>query len=714
MTTQPAYAMQPALSVTCGQVHRTDVGAEESRVERVGFYVGSREELVGAGTGASATARVVGTGAGAGAGAGAGVGAGAGTRAAARAVGARATAGAGAETTAIAAAGSAGTGTGLEHKLSVMSLNCRGLRPRTGLASTRARLARLKRCRLIQQVVAEHKPDILMLQETWHRPHDGELMVEGYRYEGRPRVTPAGRSTTSGGVGILVSVNIPVSAVERRDAVSEADSTGMLWLDVTLEDTTVVSLGTVYSECSGRSKMGLDMDEVWRARSVAMAGILGESRGPMILMGDFNAHLGPLQEDLLRSRQSCLGKATRSSAEVKHAAPLVQLLETLPVVVLNGRHEPGNYTWFSTAAEASGLARMKTRKQTRRPSVIDLAVVSSAHEQAWVKTFEVRPIVQLVSDHRALWLELRLPAELKVSGPPKGKEGGGKRAPRLPTEGGAKQRMDAAVNDQVQQWSHMWGAKLSSSSWEELAAAYVELEEAMKQALGSSVGTKSTAVSAELRKKVAKRAATHLRQWSVNATSRRARRATKRKRALLARARWQKEMRDLERVLDDLDEALLGGPIPDLRAAYRFEKQLMGTEQKRGWYPVKNSDGAWVTAPGDVAEVFSGMLGGIGIEIPAATPVTQANDKFAERYARDGRDMFLADDPPRRVKVPLGEQVYKEAVQQLNRLFCAEELRAALQRSDKRSAAGEDGISYAVLDALSDRSLLVLCGCRLS
>ena len=36
-------------------------------------------------------------------------------------------------------------------------------------------------------------------------------------------------------------------------------------------------------------------------------------------------------------------------------------------------------------------------------------------------------------------------------------------------------------------------------------------------------------------------------------------------------------------------------------------------------------------------------------------------------------------------------------------------MRAALQRSDKRSAAGEDGISYAVLDALSDRSLLVLC-----
>ena len=93
----------------------------------------------------------------------------------------------------------------LLHSMVIMSLNCKGLRARNGKSKKgKAHASTLARRSMLAKIVNQHKPQVLALQETWHLPHNDSMQVEGYWYYGRPRVTPDGKRTTSGGVGFLV------------------------------------------------------------------------------------------------------------------------------------------------------------------------------------------------------------------------------------------------------------------------------------------------------------------------------------------------------------------------------------------------------------------------------------------------------------------------------------------------------------------------------
>ena len=176
-----------------------------------------------------------------------------------------------------------------------MSLNCKGLRARNGKSKKgKAHASTLARRSMLAKIVNQHKPQVLALQETWHLPHNDSMQVKGYWYYGRPRVTPDGKRTTSGGVGFLVSNKFGMGNVKQREHADEAGSTGMLWLDLMLADRSWVSVGNIYSECDNKtSLMGLKMKDVWEARGKTITGILAEdgSSRPVFIVGDFNVHL---------------------------------------------------------------------------------------------------------------------------------------------------------------------------------------------------------------------------------------------------------------------------------------------------------------------------------------------------------------------------------------------------------------------------------------
>ena len=233
-----------------------------------------------------------------------------------------------------------------------MSLNCKGLRSRNG-RRRKGNLTTLVRKRLLQRTLAHHIPDIMAIQETWHMPHDDLLRIPGYRYYGRPRRRPDGSSGTNGGIGFLISNRLPESSIRRRPPFDEAGSTGSLWLDLTLQDGSLISIGTIYSECSGkRSTMGLDMASVWRARATGYAGILAEDGGsrPVFLLGDLNVHVGGLQEVPGTYRTPLLPAPT--SGQRKFAKPFRAAVTALPLAILNGRIGGTDHTCFPSVQAA--------------------------------------------------------------------------------------------------------------------------------------------------------------------------------------------------------------------------------------------------------------------------------------------------------------------------------------------------------------------------
>ena len=179
------------------------------------------------------------------------------------------------------------------HEMTIMSLNCKGLRVRN-CKKKRGHAVTLKRRKMLADIIAKHRPDVLMLQETWHMPHNDDMAIEGYRYYGRPRIRPDGKNTTSGGIGVLIRNSIPESRIQRRKDEEEGKSTGTMWLDIELVDGSKITVGCIYSECNHvRSLMGLDMEEVWAARGRCMSSILREDDGErqLYLLGDFNVHV---------------------------------------------------------------------------------------------------------------------------------------------------------------------------------------------------------------------------------------------------------------------------------------------------------------------------------------------------------------------------------------------------------------------------------------
>ena len=272
----------------------------------------------------------------------------------------------------------------LPHPFSFMSLNCKGLRSRNG-RRRKGNLTTLVRKRLLQRILSHHLPDVMALQETWHMPHDDLLRIPGYRYYGRPRRRPDGSSATSGGVGFLISNRLPEGSIHLRPHFGEAGSTGSLWLDLTLQNGSKISVGTIYSECSGKkSTMGLVMEDVWRARAKGLTDILDEDGGsrPVFLLGDMNVHIGGFQE-VEGSHRAPL-YPTPTPGQKKFAEPFRSVVKALPLAVLNGRIGGTEHTCFPSVPAACArrpvvIPPTPGAPKQRASSTIDLALTRDTH-----------------------------------------------------------------------------------------------------------------------------------------------------------------------------------------------------------------------------------------------------------------------------------------------------------------------------------------------
>ena len=352
----------------------------------------------------------------------------------------------------------------LPHKLVIMSLNCKGLRVRNGRSRSKKTHARtLARRKMLAKVVLQQKPHIMALQETWHLPHNDSLEIEGYWYFGRPRVTPEGKSTTSGGVGFLVSNGFGAGNVTERKHIQEAGSTGMIWLDVKLGDGSKISVGNAYSECDNKkSKMGLDMAKVWKARTHGVASIVAEDGGrrPVFLVGDFNVHLG---------RGFGLGTATRN--QLLFAVPCRKMLKDLDMKVMNGVNGTAAPTCYSgVEAACSPTPSLHMGKRSRPPSVIDLAVTRSRHSMTHVSKVEAKRLEQKLTDHRMLVVHARVGAGMGGDGAGLMGEQHGRSVPKqaklrlLPTMAEAVcERIALEVEKATSQWMETWGDVVSAA-----------------------------------------------------------------------------------------------------------------------------------------------------------------------------------------------------------------------------------------------------------
>ena len=370
--------------------------------------------------------------------------------------------------------------------ITIMSINCNGLRPKRGSGAGSGET--LRRRRQLAAIVRQAAPTIVMLQETWLQEHDSHVQVDGYRSFSRPRLTPKGRPTVSGGIGILVSRTIPAGRIAVLPHMQEAGSYGTLFLEITVGDDSVITVGTIYSEGLQTARdRGLDMAAVWAARSRWICLQLLRRPGPFFLLGDFNAHLGDFQELPLEPRAPLGGSPSRSMAA--HTAPFVDMLRDLPLAVVNGRFGPALPTCF------------QSRRQAARPdlhhgyeSVLDLAVVRSDCLQSSVAGFQVLRPQHPFSDHRAILLHARLPAALELAMPRevRGVERRAARPLRLPgvvTEG-ISSDLSAATRWWASRWTRRHGSYLGTVrnvTQQEMDDAYQEF-----------VGTLSTAFASVL------------------------------------------------------------------------------------------------------------------------------------------------------------------------------------------------------------------------
>ena len=289
----------------------------------------------------------------------------------------------------------------------ILSLNCRGLRGRQGTGAGTA--ASIRRREQLAAILHDEAPTIAVIQETWLKPHENRVDIEGYRYFGRSRLSRLGRATASGGVGILVSTQIPRDRVRRLPDEDEAGSHGTMYIDIETSDGAHIVVGSIYSECAQTVRaQQLDMALVWAARARRLRALLSDaSPRPLFLLGGFNAHLGVFQE-LPASPRLALGQPP-TAARVAQAAPLRELLTDLPLAVLNGRFGAVTPTCFPSAE----AAHRPTREQLRRGSVIDLALVSSLHLPTHVEGFTVTPTRRPFEDHRMLLVRARTTSNLE-------------------------------------------------------------------------------------------------------------------------------------------------------------------------------------------------------------------------------------------------------------------------------------------------------------
>jgi exonuclease III len=264
----------------------------------------------------------------------------------------------------------------------------------------------------------KHAPLVACLNETWLLKNDNDIVVPGYHYFGRPRVTPGGRGTISGGVGILVKAVIPFKNIRLLPYEDEGGSTGSIFVEITLPDSSTFVVGTTYSETDTKeSLMGLDMPAVWKKRGRTVGRLLTDDPSRLVIWGgDFNVHVGNLQEaEGMGERETLL--PIPSATQQTFAEPFRELATALPMVLLNGRVGGTQPTWYPSFEAAGALKPQEVMKATsHRPSVLDLVMMSERHRWSHAESLEVTRVDDRWSDHRPVILNLRLPCAASASG----------------------------------------------------------------------------------------------------------------------------------------------------------------------------------------------------------------------------------------------------------------------------------------------------------
>jgi hypothetical protein len=592
---------------------------------------------------------------------------------------------------------------------------------------------------MLRELVLQQKPDFMALQETWHLPmDDADLDIPGYRYYGRPRRTPAGHAKSWGGVGMLVSDRVPPGSVKRLPDCDEAGSTGSLWLEVTLQDGSTILLGNIYSECDNRiSRMGLDMPRVWHARGQRILSLLEEGGGnrPLFLLGDMNVHVGDFQ-DLGRDsppRRPLLPVPTTRQAEF--ARPFKNMVRALPLALLNGRKGGEGPSCFPCIATATSENPSQAAHQ-RRFSTLDLALTRDTHLATHVRSVDIVRVPQPMSDHRLLVLHGCL------ASPP---------APPLPVQAdppparpkGLRLPHDLSTEKLA---SLTQALELSTSSW---YARYVDVLGPHAPAVNSthiedaylSFATGITAVyhlhldppppratqMADARHPVERRLRTLVQNRSQPQHGPPNEDLVDQRRNVRQRLHSMYTNRENDtttEILATIDRELFHTFPPNSRVAYRCLRLLQDVPPKTDTiHPVYNEEGFLVHHEAGISAVHSRSLERVGTE-PDVLPHSPAHqkDEFVRLY--DVRRFSsvrpfhpsIPGQPLRRFYPPRPKYLRRN----LNRkaraaqaaqdsCFQVREIQDCLGACNLNSAAGEDELTYRMLQLLSPTSVGHLC-----
>ena len=250
----------------------------------------------------------------------------------------------------------------------------RGLRIGTwnfqGLCSDRKALE-------VGEVLSKNHIDILGGQESWE-VDSSEISVPGYKWVGRPRLGTKGKRG-EGGVGFLVSEPL----LDDATIIKNVKCSDTIWLKIKIRNSVDLFIGCVYMPTQGSLKQ-LCID---RYNLLEEDICLFQSKGRVLLLGDFNARVG----------RSCdvddvIGMFEETTSN-SNSNLLISLLQKCNLMICNGRTLLSDPQW--------------TRVQNRlnQKSIIDYIITDKALLKASSDVFVDKTDIGS-SDHYAVWFEL--------------------------------------------------------------------------------------------------------------------------------------------------------------------------------------------------------------------------------------------------------------------------------------------------------------------
>ena len=261
-----------------------------------------------------------------------------------------------------------------ESKKSVTQMKRRGLRIGTwnfqGLCSDRKALE-------IGEVLSKNHIDIIGGQESWELD-SSKINVPGYKWFGRPRENVKGKRG-EGGVGFLVSEPL----LDDVTIIKNVKCTETIWLRIRIRKRVDLYIGCVYLPTQGNVKHVC----VERFNLLEEDVCMFQSKGRVLLLGDFNARVGKSNDE-----DSVIGMFGESSCN-SNGKLLIDMLENCNLVICNGRTKLTDPQW--------------TRVQSRlgHKSIIDYIVTDKVLMNESSNIFVDRTDIGS-SDHYLVWFEL--------------------------------------------------------------------------------------------------------------------------------------------------------------------------------------------------------------------------------------------------------------------------------------------------------------------